>query len=57
MTSLLALNARLPSAISRKRYLKADKEGVPLDKQVPRTYQVYEGTGGETIDFKTDFLT
>ena len=51
MTSLLALNARLPSAISRKRYLKADKEGVPLDKQVPRTYQVYEGTGGETIDY------
>lgn len=48
MTSTLATNAVLPS-IGQSHFLRADKNGYPLQKQVPKTYQHYTGTGGETI--------
>ena len=53
MTSTLATNAVVDTTLTRKHYLRADKEGRPLDKQVPRTYQVYTGTGslGEVLDY------
>jgi len=46
MTSLLGKDATVPLAIDKYRYLKADKNGFPINKQVPRTYQNYTGTGG-----------
>lgn len=53
MTSPLGSNAVLEYNSTPKRYLRADKEGRPVNKQVPRTYQVYTGTGslGEILDY------
>ena len=45
MTSPLATNA-VPSI---NRALEADREGRPLQGQVPKTYQVYEGTGNDMV--------
>ena len=49
MSNPLATNAQLIPATGKKRYLRATKEGTPLDRQVPRTIQTYSGTGGEVI--------
>lgn len=58
MSNDLANNAELVSTITKHRYLEVDKSGYPLNKQVPRTVQVYEGTGGEQIiyDGSSDIL-
>lgn len=46
MSNSLAINAAVTRATDKKRYLKVNKEGAPINKQVPRTYQNYTGTGG-----------
>jgi len=58
MSNDLANDAELVSTITKHRYLEVDKSGYPLNKQVPRTVQVYEGTGGEQIiyDGSSDIL-
>lgn len=50
MASLLATDAYIDTPSSRTWYLAADRNGYPVDKQVPRTHQNYTGTGG-TIDY------
>jgi len=49
MTSLTADNAVVLSPIEKERFLLADKNGFPLNRQIPRTSQTYAGTGNETI--------
>ena len=51
MTSSLATNAVVPNNITTPYFLKSTKDGVPINRQVPRTYQVYAGTGNQTIDY------
>lgn len=51
MTNVLAVNAVVPKKIDTQYFLRATKQGVPIDNQVPRTYQVYTGTGNQTIDY------
>lgn len=51
MTNVLAVNAVVPKQIDTQYFLRATKQGVPIDNQVPRTYQVYTGTGNQTIDY------
>jgi hypothetical protein len=46
MSNPFASNAIVTRATEKKRYLKVNKEGAPINKQVPRTYQNYTGTGG-----------
>jgi len=46
MTSLIASNADLTSPSEKLYYLRTTKDGAPIDKQVPRTYQTYVGLGG-----------
>lgn len=46
-----ANNALTITAIDKTRYIKADKSGRPVNKQVPRTIQTYSGAGGVTIDY------
>lgn len=48
MTSTFATNF-VSSKLSKKRYLETNSEGQPLQGQVPLTYQVYNGTGNETV--------
>lgn len=53
MTSTIATNA----LASINRCLEADREGRPLQGQVPKTYQVYEGVGNEAIELEgKDYL-
>lgn len=51
MSNDLANNAELLDPIDRRRYLWVNKSGRPINKQVPRTIQIYEGGGGETINY------
>lgn len=46
MTSLLGRNASTDNPIKRKYHLRANKDGFPVNQQVPRTIQTYTGTGG-----------
>ena len=46
MSNPLAINAAVIRPTDKKRYLKVNKEGTPINKQVSRTYQNYTGTGG-----------
>ena len=46
MSNPLAIDANVLSAVDKPRYLKVDGNGLPLNKQVPRSYQRYSGTGG-----------
>lgn len=48
MTSKVATNFVF-SKLKRKHFLEANEQGQPLQGQVPLTYQVYSGTGGETV--------
>lgn len=48
MSSSLATNAALPG-LDREYYLQVDKEGFPLNKQVPLSIQTYSGAGGVSI--------
>lgn len=48
MTSTLATNFVDP-LLDVVRYLRVDKEGVPLQKQVPTTVQTYTGAGNVAI--------
>lgn len=50
MTSCFATNFNT-GGLNPTRFLKVDKEGIPLQKQVALSFQVYSGTGNETIDF------
>ena len=58
MSNDLANDAELVSTITKHRYLEVDKSGYPLNKQVPRTVQVYQGTGGDQLfyDGSNDIL-
>lgn len=49
MSNPKANNAVLTTASNTKRYLRVDKDGVPLQRQVPRTRQIYTGTGGDRL--------
>jgi hypothetical protein len=49
MTSNIANDAGVPLAVDKYRYLKSDRNGFPINKQVPRTYQNYSGTGGTLV--------
>lgn len=49
MTSPLATNAVILNANDVQYYLRATKEGQPLDGQIPTTTQTYTGVGGVTI--------
>jgi hypothetical protein len=49
MTSLVADNAKVLTPIEKERFILADRNGFPLNGQIPRTTQVYGGTGNETI--------
>lgn len=49
MTSPLATNAVILNPNDIQYYLRATKEGQPLDGQVPRTTQTYTAVGGATI--------
>jgi hypothetical protein len=51
MTNVLAANAVVPRKIDTQYFLKATKQGFPIDNQIPRTYQVYTGTGNQTITY------
>jgi len=51
MSNSLATNAVVPKAIDTQYYLRASKNGFPINGQVPRTYQIYTGTGNETITY------
>lgn len=50
MTSNVAQNYISSSPNQKKHYLETDKDGIPLQKQVPLTYQVYQGPGNESIE-------
>lgn len=49
MTSPFANNAVVPPKIATDYYLRSTKEGVPLDRQVPRTTQVPSATTGIVV--------
>lgn len=49
MSSTISTNNT--NTLGKKRYLEVDREGVPLNKQVPNTSQIYTGAGNETITF------
>lgn len=49
MTSVTAIDGVLLTPVEKRRYILADKNGAPLNKQVPKTQQIYSGVGGETI--------
>ncbi len=53
MTSTLSRNAVTPTEVTRLYSLRANKEGFPINKQVPRTIQTYTGVGGVgvTLDY------
>lgn len=46
MSNPLASNAYVSTSVEPIYFLQSTKEGVPINKQVPRTYQTYTGTGG-----------
>ena len=46
MSNSLAINAAIVRSTDKTRYLKVNRDGVPINRQVPRTYQTYTGTGG-----------
>lgn len=48
MTSTTATDATRITT-QKKRYLEVDRDNRPIDKQVPRTYQTYNGTGAEAV--------
>ncbi len=50
MTSTVATNF-VSSKLKRKHYLETNVQGQPLQGQVPLTYQVYNGTGNETVTY------
>lgn len=58
MSNDLANDAELVSTITKHRYLEVDKSGYPLNKQVPVTVQIYQGTGGDKLfyDGSNDIL-
>lgn len=50
MTSVFANNFK-SRGLGTPYYIEATKEGLPLQGQVPQTYQRYTGTGNETINY------
>lgn len=49
MTSNLSKDAYVGTPSERKRYLRADKNGNPVNKQIPQTWENYSGVGGVTV--------
>lgn len=52
MTSRFATNY-VSSGVSRKHYLESNRDGFPLQNQIPRTIQSYTGNGNQTIPLTT----
>lgn len=52
MTSRFATNY-ISSGVSRKHYLESNRDGFPLQNQIPRTIQTYSGNGNQTIPLTT----
>jgi len=50
MTSRQATNFVSPSPNQKPHYIQCDKDGIPLQKQIPLTFEVYSGDGNETIE-------
>ena len=51
MTSVVATDAVILTPMDKERPLLADKSGAPLNKQIPRTLQLYTGNGATPITF------
>ena len=51
MTSVLATNGIPQTPTTKNRFLKVNKEGIPLTLQVPRTSQVNSVVGPATLTF------
>jgi len=49
MTSNISKNAYVGTPSERKRYLEVDKDGIPRNRQIPRTWEEYTGVGGVTV--------
>lgn len=49
MTSTLSKDAPVLTPSDRQRFLPVDKNGIPLAKQVARTWEDYTGVGGVTV--------
>lgn len=51
MTSLVATNGIPQTPTTKNRFLKVNKEGIPLTLQVPRTSQINAAAGPATLTF------
>lgn len=51
MSDPLASDANVLAAVDKVRYLKVTKDGIPINKQVPRSKQVISGITGGTFDY------
>jgi len=49
MTSPVSKDAIVLTPSDRPRYLAVDKNGIPLTKQIARTWEDYTGVGGVTV--------
>lgn len=49
MTSNVSKNSYVGTPSERKRFLEVDKDGIPRNKQVARTWENYSGAGGVTV--------
>lgn len=49
MASLISKDAPIMTPSDRPRYLPVDKNGFPLAKQVPKSWENYSGVGGVTV--------
>lgn len=49
MTSSFSKKAIVPLPHEKRYWVPADKNGVPLNGQVPRTADIYTGTGGTLV--------
>lgn len=54
MTSQLSRNADVTTPVSKIRYLRATKDGFPVDKQISRSIQLYTGAGGVGVTMDYD---
>lgn len=51
MSNSKATDAIVPKTIDTQYFLRATKNGIPINGQVPRTYQAYTGSGNQTITY------
>lgn len=50
MSNPVATDASIP-LLNKRYYLETTKDGIPINKQTPISFQVYNGNGNETIDY------